>query len=189
MGHDSLFERGPSMIAGPTKRQSEPTTSPDRSRSTPSYPLGAAILSAAGALLIVLEGIYLLSSRGIPSTNGFYPSDFLIPSVQVAANIALLEGAVALGLALMVYERPRSDTFVGVALLTIALLSLFIGGGFLLGAMLVYVGGIMAIYHHSERAPSAGAGLPIEDSNVDSTMGGRIPAVETTPSDVLTRAK
>lgn len=111
------------------------------------YPLGATVLGAVGALLIVLEGVFLTvagSSLMPISWTVFALSTTVSTSVVAAVTIGL--GGLALALTLLVYLWPETHTFGGIGMISIASLSLFSGGGLLLGALMLWVGGVLAIY-------------------------------------------
>jgi hypothetical protein len=163
-------------MAEPSQVGPKPAAAAPTARSGPAYPFGAVVLSFAGALLILLEGVYLVSTRVNAPFNDFVPSGPLIPSVQVLGSLACIEGAAILALALWVYTQPEFHTVVGIGSLTIALLSLYSGGGFLAGATLAWVGGILAIYH---RAGSSAAGMfTPEDLEEDPVIEADVLAAE-----------
>jgi hypothetical protein len=145
-------------------------------RPRPDYPFGAVVLTFAGALLIVLEGIYLVLSHVSAPLNDFVPTGLLIPSVQVLGFLACVEGGAILGLALWVYAQPEFHTVAGIGSLTIALLSLYSGGGFLAGATLAWVGGILAIYHRP--GPSFAGAYSPEDLAEDPVIEADVLASE-----------
>ncbi len=111
------------------------------------YPLGATVLGSVGAILIVLEGVFLTGTG-----NSFLPSGWPVfalgtsVSTVVVAILTIFLGCLALAFTLFVYLWPEAHTFAGIGTITIASLSLFSGGGFLLGALLLWVGGVLAIY-------------------------------------------
>lgn len=111
------------------------------------YPLGATVLGAVGAMLIVLEGVSLTSPSG-----PFMPTNWpvfalgLSVSTTALAIFSIVLGSLGLAFTLLVYLWPDAHTFSGIGAITIALLSLFSGGGFLLGALLLWLGGVLAIY-------------------------------------------
>jgi hypothetical protein len=119
------------------------------------YPFGATVLGAIGAMLIVLEGIFFVAD-GPNITPAHIFGYGLAISAAGMGIIAIIEGCLALGLLLFVYAEPGGATLVGIGTISLALLSLFIGGGFLLGALLLWAGGVMAIFYGLEhRAPEA----------------------------------
>ncbi|MGP8158058.1 MAG: DUF6114 domain-containing protein [Thermoplasmata archaeon] len=154
----------------------KPAASAPTARSGPAYPFGAVLLNFAGALLIILEGVYLVSSHVNAPFNDFVPTGLLIPSAQALGYLACLEGAAILVLALWAYAQPEFHTVVGIGSLTLALLSLYSGGGFLAGATLAWVGGILAIYH---RAGWSAAGMfTPEDLEEDPVIEADVLAAE-----------
>lgn len=125
------------------------------------YPLGATVLGAVGAILIVLEGVSLTGS-----TNSFVPINWTIfalsttVSTSVVAAFTIFLGGLALALTLLVYLWPEGHTFAGIGTISIASLSLYSGGGFLLGALLLWVGGVLAIYFGRQRGYSEETARP-----------------------------
>lgn len=125
------------------------------------YPFGATVLGAVGAILIVLEGVWLTSTG-----NPFMPTSWpvfalgLSVSTSAMAILSILFGGLGLALTLLVYLWPDVHTFTGIGTITIASLSLFTGGGFLLGALLLWVGGILAIYFGRASFPEEVARPP-----------------------------
>jgi hypothetical protein len=107
---------------------------------------------------MMLEGIYLIAYRSNPNALWLVPAGWLSPSPQVSGSIVFIEGALLLALSLIALAWRGWHRSVGVGALTIGLLSLFSGGGFLVGAFLAYFGGIIAIYHTPppERSPIVG---------------------------------
>ena len=99
------------------------------------------------AILMMLEGVYFIAYGSTISFSSIIPSGATIPSLYVSGYLAFLEGALLLVLAVIAVSWRGSHRLVGVGSLTIGLLSLFSGGGFLIGAALAYVGGIIAVYH------------------------------------------
>jgi hypothetical protein len=109
------------------------------------FPLGVTVLGAIGAILIVLEGVFFVG------TLDYIPPAFIFGyGVTVSAAtmglIAIIEGSLALCLMLLVYAEPGAHVLVGIGAISLALLSLFTGGGFLLGALILWVSGAVTIY-------------------------------------------
>lgn len=118
-----------------------PSVSASGPGSKSGYPVGAAVLNVVGGLLMMLEGVYFAAY------GSSIPSGSLIPSLRVSGYLAVVEGALVLGLGLLVFTWPSWHRVVGIGSISLGLLSLFSGGGFLLGAFLAWIGGVIAIYH------------------------------------------
>jgi hypothetical protein len=158
--------RGRIDIASASIPTPDLTTNP--TRAIGAYPIGAVGLSVVGAIFLELEGIYVsLLGGSFSLTNDLVPSGPLVPSPAVLGVLALVEAAVALALAVLVYTSPGTHTFAGIASLTVALLSLYSGGGFLIGAFLVYVGGVIAVYHGTGRRRRPPVPAELEESDED----------------------
>jgi hypothetical protein len=125
----------------------------DGSEARRSYPLGAFVIGAAGAVLIVLEGVYIMTIGVSLAGNDLIPTGLLVTSFEQLGVLTVIGGALALGLMLLVYARPNTHTFVGVGTISLGVLSLFSGGGFLLGAFLLWAGGVMAVYRGLRSGP------------------------------------
>ncbi len=100
-----------------------------------------------GAILIALNAAWLLFLGGtLPSwlSSG--------ASLVWLGGVGLVEAGLLAGAAVYAYLEPRHHTALGVAMITLALLALQIGGGALLGTLLGYVGGVVAIAYR----PAAG---------------------------------
>jgi len=117
-------------------------------------PLIASALAGAGAVLVAVEAAFLV----------LYPTNYTAPrlgtynlSVESLGVMAFVEAAVLLAAAVGLYLSPRSHLELGVVAITIALLSLYAGGGFFLGALLGYFGGMLAIFHEPEQTVAAPA--------------------------------
>ncbi|MFZ0891883.1 MAG: hypothetical protein WB778_10155 [Thermoplasmata archaeon] len=100
------------------------------------YPLGAVVPLVVAAISMMLEGIYLIAYRWSPNVLWLVPSGFLTPTPYVSGSIAMVEGIFLLVLSLIALAWRGWHRSVGVGALTLGLLSLFSGGGFLIGAFL-----------------------------------------------------
>jgi hypothetical protein len=100
------------------------------------------ILGSGSALLIALQSIYEIAYGGGAASWNVYGIAVALPTLGAIGGF---ESAVLLGASLLLYEFPHLHSTAGVALLTFALLSLFSGGGFILGALCGYVAGLLAL--------------------------------------------
>ena len=105
-------------------------------------PIGACIFSASSGALLAVEG-GLLALASTATTNPVLTS--VSSSLGAAGAIDVFEGVVLILLAFGLLFNPRSHTGIGIAVLTFALLSVFTGGGFYLGALLGFLGGVLGI--------------------------------------------
>ncbi|HTP53838.1 MAG TPA: zinc ribbon domain-containing protein [Thermoplasmata archaeon] len=106
--------------------------------------MAASALSAVGAVLVFLEGVYLTMVSNAVSRLGYLSLSGVIAEL---AAVGIVAGMLVFVLALVAYSNPDAHTGCGIAILSVSLLSLFGGGGFLVGALLGSVGGILAILH------------------------------------------
>jgi hypothetical protein len=120
-------------------------------------PTVAFILSLLGGLLILLSGIVFLmigaafmgSMMGalVPGLTG------LVSSVIAGLGVwGLICGVIILLGAYMIYTRPDTHGMWGIIILVFSLLSFIEGGGYIIGAILGIVGGILAITWKPEKA-------------------------------------
>ncbi len=104
---------------------------------------GAMALTIIGAALILVQSVYDVAfGRGL-----FYPVwgsvDF---SLRVLGGFGVAFAILLEIFAAALYFAPRHHVFLGVAILTLSLLSLYTGGGFVVGAFLAYVGSLIAVF-------------------------------------------
>ena len=151
------------MAGASLGRQGHP--GPARLRPTGPRATGPAVLGAFGGTLVALQSIYLVAY-----------GDYLAPvawtgwisSGQTLGGLGLLESAALFGLAFWLLRQPHHHVLLGIGSLTIALISLFSGGGFWLGALCAYVAGVMAIRLSPEphRPPDPASVREAEDDPV-----------------------
>jgi hypothetical protein len=119
-------------------------------------PTVAFILSLVGGLIILISGIVFLmigaafmgSMMGalVPGLTG------LVSSVIAGLGIwGLICGVIILLGAYMIYTRPDTHGMWGIIILVFSLLSFIEGGGYIIGAILGIVGGILAITWKPEK--------------------------------------
>ncbi|MGP8072639.1 MAG: hypothetical protein ACLPZM_05870 [Thermoplasmata archaeon] len=130
-----------------------PPTTPPRRR----YPTAMALPLVVAAVTMMLEGVYFVAYYAGTPSSAFIPSGSLVPSLYVSGFLVFLEGAFILGLALLVLTGPSWNRLVGIGAISLGLLSLFSGGGFLVGAVLAWFGGIFAIYYIPSPTPATPA--------------------------------
>lgn len=118
-------------------------------------PYAAFILTLAGGALIFTNGLvfilasrvisrileYIMTSRGLPADVVLAIQLMLLP----VSSVGLVLGALTIFASIMLYYKPSSGGGWGAAILVLSILSVFAGGGFLLGLILGVIGGSLAI--------------------------------------------
>ena len=88
------------------------------------------------------------------------------------AVVAILLGLIVLFFASQLKSHPQSAKTSGIVILILALLSFIGGGGFFIGAILAFVGGILAIvWSPPAPAPTPGYGQPMQAPPAAGTPG------------------
>ena len=136
-------------------------------KTTSGYPNTASILALIGGIFIILAGLLLLTVSVfiIPqfnsyanmhfnvtggSFNGTIPfrgsiPEFLSGIARGIGLFGLISGIIVLTSAVLLRTNPSQRTLWGALVLVFSVLSFFGTGGFLIGAILGIVGGIMAL--------------------------------------------
>ena len=122
------------------------------------YPKTASILALVGSVLIVLCGTLLIwvSAAILPNVNlpnVSTPPQLAPGSIPAIASgvvggmglFGLVTGAIVLASSVLLLAKPSQQWTWGVLILVFSALSLFGMGGFLLGAVLGMVGGILVL--------------------------------------------
>ncbi len=112
---------------------------------TSAYPhVAACVLSVLGGTLIGLEGILFISGWGF-----YVPPVLPGPAISpaVLGGIAISEAVVLIVLSFLLLFWPRAHLGVGIFIVTFGLISLPAGGGFILGALVCWVGGVLGIVY------------------------------------------
>lgn len=104
---------------------------------------GAMVLCIVGAGLILVQGVYDLALGSLLQSPLF---GALTISAQVLGAYGVLDAIVLEVLAAALYFAPQRHLTVGVGMMTFALLSIYAGGGLLLGAFLCYMASLIAIF-------------------------------------------
>lgn len=127
---------------------------PARGVPPPEAPTLAFFAVFLGGLMVLLQGLVLLTGAG----SAFSVGVALAPSLATqfgGVGVTLGIGIVAAGFAL--HENPGSRRQVGVVTVVLGLLSLVAGGGFLLGLGLSVAGGLMAAFRRPFSLYQTGA--------------------------------
>ena len=139
-----------------------------------SRPTGATVLGAAGGVLIALQSLYL-------AVYGNYLTPFGWSGLSISGNalggVGLLESTAIVALSVLLYAMPYRHAMIGVGMVTFALLSLASGGGFVIGAFLAWVAGVMGVmlFPAPRRQPSPesireAADDPVAEADVLDTL-------------------
>ncbi|MCI4344043.1 MAG: hypothetical protein L3J87_00250, partial [Thermoplasmata archaeon] len=111
---------------------------------------GAVVLSALGGVLILLDGlVYAFVGSDVQGVSPTGLGVFL----QGAGYLAVFLGTLVVVLAVSLAAMPDSHRGLGILILTFSLLSLPVGGGFLAGAVIGWVGGVAGIVARLEPVP------------------------------------
>ena len=117
---------------------------------------GALVMAVIGALLIFFQ------SLGLVFVGALVPAltwGDLGLSFGVLGWFGILVALLLVALSVWLYSAPEQHLILGVGMLTLAVLSLYSGGGLILGFLLSYVGSLLAIF---ARPPTAFRGaVPI----------------------------
>ncbi|HYK93496.1 MAG TPA: hypothetical protein VEY07_05580 [Thermoplasmata archaeon] len=144
-------------------------------------PLGACVLSAIGGALIALEGAVLVALASPPIVPA---SSAIANAVGATGGIDIFEGVAVILLSFGLLFVPSSHKGIGIGILTFALLSLLTGGGFYLGALFGYFGGVLGIlFVPSLRIAPATASATAEEFDdpvieADLVDAGQLPRAE-----------
>jgi hypothetical protein len=102
-------------------------------------PYAAFVLSLVGGVLILVGGLLGLTWLGWPMW-GWMPGLLLAFSA-----VGLVSGAAIVTAAYMLYNKPSQAQTWGTIVLVFAVVSLLSAGGFIIGALLGIVGGLLAL--------------------------------------------
>jgi hypothetical protein len=102
-------------------------------------PYAAFVLSLVGGVLILVGGLLGLTWLGWPMW-GWMPGFLLAFSA-----VGLVSGAAVVTAAYMLYNKPSQAQTWGTIVLVFAIVSLLSAGGFIIGALLGIVGGLLAL--------------------------------------------
>lgn|SRR5487761_321664 len=110
------------------------------------------ILAWVGAILIFVEGIYVLVLAAAPPGNLSLP--IVAAGELILVGIGGLFFGALLGVMAWMYGGDSSrHGILGTAMILIGAFSLWVGGGFVVGAILAGAAGLVAILHPHQRGP------------------------------------
>ena len=102
-------------------------------------PYAAFVLSLVGGVLILVGGLLGLTWLGWPMW-GWMPGFLLVFSA-----IGIVSGGAIVTAAYMLYNKPSQAQTWGTIVLVFAVVSLLSAGGFIIGALLGIIGGLLAL--------------------------------------------
>lgn len=106
------------------------------------HPTVAFGLSLVAGLLVFIGGAFLMIVGSAASSVGLYAAGGLLGGLGF---LGVLFGVILIVLAVQLYRNPELHTPYGIGILLLSLVSIFTGGGFILGLILGVIGGILAI--------------------------------------------
>ncbi len=113
-------------------------------------PTGAAVLCIIGGVLILAYGALIvgLGASGMASTlnitqPGVTPG-FISAALEALGVWGIICGIVVIVMGLLVYTRPRHHVAWGLLAILFSILSIFGGGGLIIGLIIGIIGGIWA---------------------------------------------
>ncbi|MCQ5375965.1 MAG: DUF6114 domain-containing protein [Methanomassiliicoccales archaeon] len=101
-------------------------------------PEGAIILSMIAGVFIMINGL-IVAILGAVMTFMFIPAGIIVLIAGLILGLVVLIAAIKLS------QRPEDNITWGVIILIFSLLSIVIGGGFIIGMILGFIGGLLAI--------------------------------------------
>jgi hypothetical protein len=127
-------------------------------------PTAAFVISLIAGILIIINGLILgvVSSfmPMIPNIVSQYAPLNTIPTgalqivqsvLTILTAVGVILGAIIIIGAVMIYQTPSSKTGWGVVILVLSIVSIIIGGGFIIGLVLGIVGGALALSFKPSR--------------------------------------
>jgi hypothetical protein len=107
------------------------------------YPKAGMYLAAIGGLLLLAEGIVCIFFRSLYYGINI---DFLAGLGSVIIGILLvLDGLIVSGAALTLVMKPELRQAAGASIIIFSLLGLLLGGGWFIGSIMGFIGGLLAI--------------------------------------------
>jgi hypothetical protein len=107
-----------------------------------SHPTAAIVLGFVAGILVLLGGLFLGAVSDALNARG---ETYLAGAASEFGVLGDLFGILLMGLSYGLIRSPDSHVGLGIGILVIGVLSLFGGGGFLIGTILAVLAGILAI--------------------------------------------
>jgi hypothetical protein len=149
---------------------------------TEAYPNTASIFAIVGGCFMLIAGFLILAVSAfiIPHLNSsFFNSTMYFNSTShpvpfgnvpgfvggILAGVGLfglISGLIVVGSGIMVRIHPEQSTVFGVLILVFSVLSFFGSGGFVIGAILGIVGGVLTLrWRRAAAQPAAPSSVPV----------------------------
>ncbi|MEM3058478.1 MAG: zinc ribbon domain-containing protein [Methanomassiliicoccales archaeon] len=109
-----------------------------RTYSGRSKPEAAIVLSIIAGVFILINGI-LVAALGAILLFSFLPAGIIV------LGAGLIFGLIVFIAAIKLNQKPEEHLMWGVVILVFSILSIVIGGGFIIGLILGFIGGLLAI--------------------------------------------
>ncbi|MGC8911238.1 MAG: hypothetical protein ACP5K8_04120 [Nitrososphaeria archaeon] len=116
----------------------------------------ASALSLSSAIITLLGSIFFLWMYNliVSSTFDFDAHHHMMGMMSffwfsgtfwIFFALGLISGGIVLAASILLKEKPKNRTLYGTLIIVFSVLSIFSGGGFIIGALLGLVGGIIAV--------------------------------------------
>ncbi len=110
-------------------------------------PSAAFILSLIAGILILINGVAIGAVRSFigPYIPGMGERALVKSILGTVMMVGIILGVIVIIAAVMLYRNPTQKTMWGIIILVLSIISLFIGGGFIIGLILGIIGGALAL--------------------------------------------
>jgi len=110
-------------------------------------PTAAFALSLIAGILILINGAILgaVGSFIAPFIPGMSEKALVTGILGTVMVVGIILGLIVIVAAVMLYRNPAQKTMWGVIVLVLSIISIFIGGGFIIGLILGIIGGALAL--------------------------------------------
>jgi len=110
-------------------------------------PTAAFALSLIAGILILINGVILgaVGSFIAPFIPGMGEKALVTGILGTVMVVGIILGLIVIVAAVMLYRNPAQKTMWGVIILVLSIISIFIGGGFIIGLILGIIGGALAL--------------------------------------------
>jgi MFS family permease len=111
-------------------------------------PTAAFVVSLLGGLLMFIEGVVLSIASSIASSLGLFAAGSVLSGLGFLGGIF---GFLVIVLSIQLFRHPDSHKGYSIAILVVSLLSVFGGGGFILGLVLGLIGAVLGLLFSPEE--------------------------------------
>jgi hypothetical protein len=110
-------------------------------------PTAAFVLSLIAGILILINGAVVGAVRSFigPHIPGMGERALVTGILSTVMVVGIVLGLIVIVAAVMLYRNPAQKTMWGVIVLVLSIISIFIGGGFIIGLILGIIGGALAL--------------------------------------------